>query len=324
MPVSLQSAHDTFLARHQHLPPAAVHKAVGDQVLLTDARQIGDNRFLVAALWPGDHLLYQPDSSGSGDPNFVLESVRQAAIHLSHRFFGIPDRGWAFVLSRFEVDVTSPRLPHVAGAAVPTTLDISCTHTERRSGSAAMSIKADVIVDGVRHAYAAVRWNILPARQYAALRMRNRPTPTATSRNLATLPTIGVSPEVVGRRRSGDVLLAEAAGLPDQAWVLAMDRTHPVFFDHESDHIPGMVLIEAVRQAAHAADTRLAGPARGTHPSCLVADFECFCDLDAPVLVAATNAAHGHRAFIVTVEQGDRTVVRAHLTFPARGEASAC
>ena len=86
----LQSEHITGLTHSRPLPPATVHKAAQDQVLLTDARRVGAHRFLMAALWPDDHALYRPDAQGKGDPTFVVESVRQAAIHLCHGFYDIP------------------------------------------------------------------------------------------------------------------------------------------------------------------------------------------------------------------------------------------
>ncbi|WP_214412385.1 AfsA-related hotdog domain-containing protein [Sphaerisporangium fuscum] len=57
-----------------------------------------------------------------------------------------------------------------------------------------------------------------------------------------------VDPALVGRDRPEDVVLAQ--GSPDGGWPLRVDPAHPVLFDHEVDHVPGMALMEAMRQAA--------------------------------------------------------------------------
>ena len=70
-----------------------------------------------------------------------------------------------------------------------------------------------------------------------------------------------VPPPLVGRDRSTDVVSPPTAD--PQVWEVRSDLRHPVLFDHEVDHLPGMVLVEAMRQAACLA-TRLAGAA-GRH-----------------------------------------------------------
>ncbi|WP_260845011.1 AfsA-related hotdog domain-containing protein [Streptomyces sp. SLBN-31] len=47
-----------------------------------------------------------------------------------------------------------------------------------------------------------------------------------------------------------DVVLSPL-GQPHR-WQLRVDTRHPVLFDHIVDHVPGMLLIEAARQAATA------------------------------------------------------------------------
>ncbi|MYW19578.1 lactone biosynthesis protein, mmfl [Streptomyces sp. SID2955] len=317
----LQSEHITGLTHSRPLPPATVHKAAQDQVLLTDARRVGANRFLMTALWPDDHALYHPDAQGKGDPSFVVESVRQAAIHLSHGFYAIPRAERAFVLDQFGVEVLPPGLPHGHGRPLPVVLDISCSHTVARSGRADMSLEADVLIGGTLYARAAVRWVVMPSRQYDVLRRRNSPTPTAGSRRLGSMPTVPLGPEAVGRRLTRDVLLADAPDLAPLSWLLTMDQTHPVLFDHRSDHIPGMVLFEAMRQAAH-----VAGGGGTGGPQRVDAQFECFGELDVPVLITAeaTGDGPGAGSLVLAAQQGDRTLARVRVARSAYAEAVPC
>ncbi|WP_265415961.1 AfsA-related hotdog domain-containing protein, partial [Streptomyces otsuchiensis] len=65
-----------------------------------------------------------------------------------------------------------------------------------------------------------------------------------------------VPPAIVGRLDERDVVLGlpgSAAGRRDLAWSLRVDPGHPVLFDHATGDVPGMVLLEAARQAAQAA-----------------------------------------------------------------------
>ena len=65
--------------------------------------------------------------------------------------------------------------------------------------------------------------------------------------------------------------------------VLAVDVTHPVHFDHPLDHIPGMLLLEAARQAA----LLTIDPAdrAGKVVSRVDAKFVSFADYDRPVTI---------------------------------------
>ncbi|WP_158771636.1 AfsA-related hotdog domain-containing protein [Streptomyces sp. NRRL S-340] len=72
------------------VPRPLVHKTSSAEVLLTDAVRLDDDRFAVGARWPADHRLYRRSEDGESDPFFLIETVRQALIHVSHRFYDVP------------------------------------------------------------------------------------------------------------------------------------------------------------------------------------------------------------------------------------------
>ncbi|MFJ5938465.1 ScbA/BarX family gamma-butyrolactone biosynthesis protein [Streptomyces sp. NPDC093071] len=325
----LKSSDVTVTAQRSTLPPVEVHKAAADQVLLTGATRTGNDRFTVAALWPGDHPLYHPDPRGFGDPTFVVESVRQAAIHLSHRFHGMDHSGdRVMVMNRIEVDVAPPGLPHAGERALPVVMEITSTRTESRPSRVDMALEAEIHVEGVRHARASVRWIALPSRQYAVLRRRNGTAGEAGSPPLGAPPGRRLAPEEVGRRQARDVLLAAADGLPANSWLLTMNRSHPVLFDHESDHIQGMVLLEALLQAARVTRRRSSGTT--VHRDANVAaprfavDYARFGEFDRPVVVTAGRGTSPEEGLVLTAVQGDRTLVRAVLADDEFQEALPC
>ncbi|MEV5177020.1 ScbA/BarX family gamma-butyrolactone biosynthesis protein [Streptomyces flaveolus] len=303
------------------VPRAAVHKRAVAEVLVTGAARLAEDRFAVAACWPADHRLYRPVSGCTGDSTFLVETVRQAAIYLCHRFYGIPLSGRPFVLSRIEVDIDAPGLPYDPARGLPVLLEAVCTRTTGAPRRFGMAMEATVYISGVRRGRAHVVWEVMDERRYALVRSRNCPEPVPGA---PVVPVAGradlLAPEVVGRRQVRDVLLAaDPRGMPQQ-WQLVLDESHPVYFDHGSDHVPGMVLLEAVRQAAHAAAVRAgAGSAvvESWTPLSLAASFERFAALDAPVVITADacpeGGVFGYFDFYLTAAQHDRTLVRVRL-----------
>ncbi len=68
------------------------------------------------------------------------------------------------------------------------------------------------------------------------------------------------------------------------SWQLRIDRGHPVLFDHPVDHVPGMALLEAARQAAQALS-----PAR-VLPVMVDSKYYKYVELAAPCWITATRA----------------------------------
>ncbi len=100
-----------------------------------------------------------------------------------------------------------------------------------------------------------------------------------------------------------------------------------MLFDHESDHISGMALLEACRQAA----TALALPAPGSSAprQCILtaatASYQTFGELNSPVTLTALPASCGHssasdmRMLQLTARQGGRTLITATVTTATAG-----
>lgn len=120
-----------------------------------------------------------------------------------------------------------------------------------------------------------------------------------------------MAPSTVGRLSPTDVVLSPT-GEPDR-WQLRMDTRHPVLFDHQVDHVPGMVLLEAARQAATAV---LGGPS--ILPVGLDCEFHKYAELDLPCLIDALHlpkdAPDAPETVLVTGHQDDQPVFTTTLT----------
>ncbi|MFF3876196.1 AfsA-related hotdog domain-containing protein [Streptomyces sp. NPDC001978] len=121
-----------------------------------------------------------------------------------------------------------------------------------------------------------------------------------------------MAPALVGRTSPADVVLTptEEPG----RWLLTPDFNHPILFDHHTDHLPGMVLLEAARQAATAA----VAPGILT-PASASTDFYRYAELDRPcwIEVTRTSPESGTTTTIeVTGRQDGETVFTSTITGP--------
>ncbi|WP_210492143.1 ScbA/BarX family gamma-butyrolactone biosynthesis protein [Patulibacter sp. SYSU D01012] len=231
---------------------ALVHRAAVCEVFLTDAAELAPRRYLTAAQLPRVHSLYSDGllTPARYDPLLLLEVCRQTTILVAHRFLGVAPRD-KFVFGTGDFRVLDPEAllvgPDPGHAVVEATVVDEHLRRGERDG---VTYELVLSVDG-RPAFAlemAIRW--MPPAAWDALRARGRAA-LRLGPDHAPDPTRPVHPNEVGRTLPGNVVLAESRPSPDGLHArVIVDRAHPALFDHELDHIPGMLLFEAVRQAA--------------------------------------------------------------------------
>ncbi|MEU1806367.1 ScbA/BarX family gamma-butyrolactone biosynthesis protein [Streptomyces sp. NPDC019937] len=198
----------------------------------------------------------------------------------------------------------------LASAGVPAELEmrVRCTDVVRRGRRlAALTMHVEISRDGRPLGVATTRFASQAPAVYDRLRGAYADVDHALSRVVAAAPPL--APHRVGRDRAHDVVLAPT-GEPNR-YLLRFDVGHPVLFDHRVDHAPGMLLLEAARQAAHTV----------AHPDFAVITamdtaFRRYVEFDAPCLVAAealpsqlpthvssrvTAVQHGEEVFSTTV-----------------------
>ncbi len=138
-------------------------------------------------------------------------------------------------------------------------------------------------------------------------------------------PGAATTPELVGRDHTSDVVLTPTRR--PGSWLLRTDARHPVLFDRPADHAPGMLVLEAARQAA-----QLLRHPDPVVPVEVITSFAGYIELDRPCLVQARiePSADTPRVPVrVTLEQDGRTAAECLLLterlapVPAAGEGSA-
>ncbi|POX37529.1 transcriptional regulator [Streptomyces sp. Ru73] len=288
------------------VPREYVHRSTITEVFLTDWRGTGPGAWTVTAQWPRAHSFYAP-AHGMHDPVMLAETVRQTAILLSHVGHDVP-LGHPAIWGRLQYSVTPTALA-LTGAPADLELHVTDHDIVRRAGRlSTMRQMLRIVRDGRYLGSVEGTLSCHTPAVYRRLRGEYADLELALARRLP-LPE-AVDPALVGRDRATDVVLAPASGR--DRWQLRVDTTHPVLFDHPVDHVPGMLMVEAARQAAYAAT----GPA----PS-LAAAMDCsflrYAELDAPCWVrteAAGRDSAGLPRVAVTVEQHGRPVFTATVT----------
>ncbi|MFJ9079604.1 ScbA/BarX family gamma-butyrolactone biosynthesis protein [Streptomyces sp. NPDC102278] len=269
----------------------------------------GPDAFVVRSQWPRGHSLFS-QTGGYQDPMLLIESVRQIGALLSHAEFEVPF-GHQFLMWDMSFATTKDLL--VAGPA-PAEVELrTVCHDVVRRGRVLSGMRYDVtaLVDGVPLATAGAAFSCTSPAVHRRLRGDR---PTTTDR----VPGRPIDPALVGRTAPTHVVLTEdpTAERDHHQWELRVDSTHPIFFDHPVDHVPGMVLLEAARQAAHAS-TGL--------PDALVisldSTFARYAELDRPCRIVAHPGlvdAAGHILVQVCGFQDDQTVFAADLVLSPR------
>ncbi|MGW7276377.1 ScbA/BarX family gamma-butyrolactone biosynthesis protein [Streptomyces sp. NPDC054864] len=308
----------------QTVPRALVHRAGVAEVFLTDGVQLEDDgqRVRIAAQWPRAHALYQPDAQRFSDPMLLVETLRQAAIYTAHRFHGVPQHH-RFIFCDLDFRIEEPALLRVGGAPLRVVFDgrfiPEAGRTDTRVGA---RFDAAIQVEGRRCGQGSVRLLAVGDRLYTALR-RRKDVPFGTP--VPPLPRTLLPAAEVGQIRPENVLLSHSA-VPG-TYGMHLDTSHPGYFEHACDHVPGMALVEAFRQAGH--QVLRHSSCHDTHvmTACAVS-FDAFGELDAPVTVHADEGpqetSSGERLVRVSASQGERTLARATSVYRPHRTATAC
>ncbi|MBO4207821.1 ScbA/BarX family gamma-butyrolactone biosynthesis protein [Micromonospora echinofusca] len=295
------------LSYESTVPRHLVHRAAVAEVVLTDWSPVARHLFVCAVQWPVGHLLYGR-RAGRLDPMLVAEAIRQAGILVAHAGYGVSD-GHHFVMRRLAWRCAPDALRAPAGP-VECVCVVRVSEVVRR-GDMVGGLRVDVQFcrDG-GHFAAGTGWvSCLSPQVYRRIRARSRGG--APDQGCPPVEVPAALPASVGRESVRDVVVGPADDAGARALRVPLD--HPGFFDHPVDHVPGMLLFEAMRQYAVAA--------HGVDSARLVAAEACFprfVELDRPCRIEpAPPGAGDSPAFIrragVSLVQDGRIAVRGSV-----------
>ncbi|MFE7603315.1 ScbA/BarX family gamma-butyrolactone biosynthesis protein [Streptomyces sp. NPDC057494] len=284
-----------------------VHRASVTEVFLTDAVVAGTDRFLVGAQLPRNHALYRPEETGQCDFMLLVETVRQAGIFLSHRYHDVP-LGHHFIFKALSLRISDPAALRVGCGPLAAVFDVKVVTPAGARNPRRFDARFDMVIEvgGRECARASAGVVVIDGVRYGRLRQRGRLTETVRPAGQEHgTPAYGTE---AGASDDRGVLrpvpAAEARNRPagTREWRLHVDPAHPGYFEHPSDHVPGMLLLEAFRQAAR----QTAGGAALTS---LDAEFAVFGELAEAVTVEAVRTEDGRVRLSAT--QGARVLATA-------------
>jgi hypothetical protein len=275
---------------HRTVDRSLVHRDALSEVFLTDCCPTGRDSYVAAAQIPSSHA-YFGDALGTrdlADALLLVECARQAETAGGHLVFGI-EHGRRFVLLDWSLRLAAPGMAVRAGR--PAELVIAVEGREvKRTGDLVHGLVFAMALSrgGVPVGEVRMRVGYLRDEAYDLVRLRHRAGPPPTS--VAVRPDPGgtpVAPHLVGRADPANVVLLDARSAYGELTArVRLAVEHPSLYDHAQDHVPGMVLLEAGRQAGLLALHDLAGADPTTHAlTGFETAFSRFAELDAPVLV---------------------------------------
>ncbi|MFH8451163.1 ScbA/BarX family gamma-butyrolactone biosynthesis protein [Streptomyces fungicidicus] len=282
---------------------ALAHRHRAEDVFPVSWVRQSDVRFRVTAQWPAVHSFFGPVDERHQDPMIVGETLRQTAMALAHAEFGAP-ADTHFVMRDLEIS-TDPERLLLADADEPVTVDVVCSEVRRR-GHGLNSMRTTMEFHRAGQLVARGTGSTGCTSPAAYRRLRGRHLAALGARIPLPEP---VPAETVGRHRAEDVVLAPADR--PGSWLLRVHTGHEVLFARPNDHVPGMVLFEAARQAATAASGR-----RPFLPSELAVSFSRYAELDSPCLIDTEVLDKGEDEVTVRVSgrQEGEPVFAATLT----------
>ena len=279
-----------------------VHRRAIAEVFVTDTSGTSesgtDGTYRVAAQLPRGHLMQEGPVL---DFSLLVETVRQAAVSVSHRHLGIP-LGLAFLFRDLDVDVDDPEALRVADR--PAHLEVGTTlEAQRTIGGRVTGVRfsGQVSVDGRLALTGEGSLMVMTPAEWKSLReLGRRHTVSAIGPLLQSAQSASARPpsparaRTVGRRDPRNVVVSRPVLVGRrraESW-LHVDTRHPYLFDHPLDHAPGNLLLEAARQSAAAAVSLAHG---GPQPAGLVVlactgSFDAFVELDLPTQVVTEVA----------------------------------
>lgn len=286
------------------VPREFVHRASVAEVFLTGmCGPAAGDRFHVAAELPRAHGFFTPPAGTHYDPMLICETIRQVGLLIAHQAFEVP-LGHQFLLGSLDY-TTFPEHLTIGDAPAEVDVDVVCAEVLRR-GTRLRSLRYRLTMRRGPSvmATADVAYEVVSPAVYRRLRgphLGLGPVPAP--------PADPLHPALVGRLSPLDVVLAAA---PPQdgggTWQLRYDTRHPVLFEYPTDHLPGVLLLEAARQAAVALERT---PGVAVLPRSLSGTCRRYAEFDAPLwiradrldsdTVAVTGTQNGEEVFAARV-----------------------
>ncbi|POM23507.1 A-factor biosynthesis hotdog domain protein [Actinomadura rubteroloni] len=274
------------------VPPFAVNRRSAAEVFVTDAGRVAPDEFVLAMRVPRGHVLWSDQRGPWHDTVSTVEAFRQAFVLVRHKYLDVP-RGTPSGVQRLDLAVEDLDAYRDDGVSpLDGVVQLRVTRPDGRGDT--FEITGTYTVGSALAMTLSFSSIMFPRESYEEIRAYQRSRRTAGS-----APEVRpVDPASVGRRDPRNVVVGLAPSRPDR-FPVVLDRSHPSFFDRDYDHVPGSLLIEALRQSTLLTSANGGGAALTR----AALDFTTFVELDAPV-ECSMSVARGTSPDVVTASAG--------------------
>ncbi|MTE14555.1 gamma-butyrolactone biosynthesis protein [Nocardia sp. CT2-14] len=311
-------------ARATHLrtiPRALAHRHAVAEVFVTSLDAATPDTFVVGAQLPRMHGHYGDHAGALGrhhDLIAVMEAARQASIAVTHEFFDVPtDR--AFLVRTFNGTGIDGAIWEIGSAPADLELRVRALREHHRGERLeGLDLVLDISCRGIPMGTVDGSFSWVNPRQWAAIRVGYRQRLGLGPFEIPASPGVRAAAALVGRENPRNVVIGPPETGPTRSRAaLVADTTHPILFDHQLDHVPGNLLIEACRQTAL---TTMGAPQRRLLS--VTSAFEQFVELDLPAVCVAERTDSGVDATVVHCEIRQAGAVAARIDLEFAGDAA--
>jgi hypothetical protein len=300
------------------------HKRRVENVYLTSMARISENEFACGAYVPQANGYLNQIRSGPNDVVLALIEIgRQIGIALCHAYLGV-DRSDVFILDTLRFDIFSPyySVDWVKDDLLTARMTIENRRMRAEGSLSGVCATIDFHSGDSLVCRLHSDWSIHPLESGRRLREISR------VRNLRSANPTGSGAPPFDGFKIQPIFSVTRPLLHRDLWVsfngvkfaalLQIDTENLFFFDHQNDHVPGMLIIEGMRELA--IDVAMRFPHKGeTQPRLLCIDtiFKQFAELDYPVMLVAEikpEASDPTMGICVQAQQFDKTVSVGHFT----------
>jgi 2-oxo-3-(phosphooxy)propyl 3-oxoalkanoate synthase len=292
-------------------PPELLHQRLPEEIFLTDL-EYGDDGVVFAARLPLVHARYSDTPTPYHDVLVLAEAICQSGVVSAVNMLGVP-ADWEFIVRSFGTSLDPLENNRRLAESVRLTSradDVDVRFRPNGSASAA-SLKTQNELEGRPSGSSHVNAFWMPAEKYRDLRERTRKRHTPGERT----PPTTARETLIGRNNPANSVLStlEQTGERSCEAEVIVDIEDPTFFGRPLDHLGGLLLCEAARQAATAAICRQAGATPGELViSGVDVTFVAFAELD-DVTRCRVEVGEDESTAAVEFTQSGRAVSRAQL-----------
>jgi hypothetical protein len=314
-------AENAWLRFDRNVSRELVYRRALAEVLIADTVQVAEDEFLLGTQLPRAHTLWSDRHYPFHDPLITIEVCRQACIAIPQRYYDVgPD--WQFVSKQIELRVVNLEAFTDDETSPPEgILRARFSNKRIRHGRLReLTVSSELTIDGTSAATVSGDLMFFPRVTYQRLRTqirKKKPFDDSRERSSARPVDPARVGRIFGRNVTiGERVLGRAPGR-DCRYTAIVDRTHPCFFDHPLDHLPGALVIEVYRQAAiaAAASDGVGEPADAVVTRCAV-QLSDFAELEAPIECLAKvigTTPDGRVQIALTLHQLDDEIGDAHV-----------